>query len=54
MNRALVQAGVGGVVFVMLAAASFFLTNALFKVMASDRPTVTFTVVTSPSPTAKP
>jgi len=50
MNRAVVQAGAGVVVFVMLAAASFFLTNALFKVMASDRPTVTFSVV-SPSPT---
>ena len=53
MNRALVQAGVGVLVFVMLAAASFFLTNALFKVMASDRPTVPFSVVSS-SPTAKP
>jgi len=50
MNRAVVQAGAGVVVFVILAAASFFLTNALFKVMASDRPTVTFSVV-SPSPT---
>jgi len=54
MNRAVVQAGVGVVVFVILAAASFYLTNALFKVTASDRPTVTFTVVTSPPPTAKP
>ena len=53
MNRALVQAGVGVLVFVMLAAASFFLTNALFKVLASDRPTVTFSVDSS-SPTAKP
>jgi hypothetical protein len=52
MNRAVVQAGAGVVVFLMLAAASFFLTNALFKVTASDRPTVTFTVVSS-SPTTK-
>ena len=54
MNRAIVQAGAGVVVFVMLAAASVFLTNALFKVTASDRPTVTFSVVTSPSSTATP
>jgi hypothetical protein len=53
MNRAVVQAGAGVVVFVMLAAASFFLTNALFKVTASDRPTVTFSVL-SASPTATP
>jgi hypothetical protein len=53
MNRAVVQAGAGVVVFLMLAAASFFLTNALFKVTASDRPTVTFSVV-SASPTATP
>jgi hypothetical protein len=53
MNRAVVQAGAGVVVFVMLAAASFSLTNALFKVMASDRPTVTFSVATA-SPTTTP
>jgi hypothetical protein len=53
MNRAVVQAGAGVVVFVILAAASFFLTNALFKVTASDRPTVTFSVV-SPSPMTTP
>jgi len=50
MNRAVVQAGAGVVVFVLLAAASVFLTNQLFKVTASDRPTVTFSVVsTSPA-----
>jgi len=50
MNRALVQAGAGIVVFVLLAAASVFLTNQLFKVTASDKPTVTFSVVsTSPA-----
>jgi hypothetical protein len=53
MNRAVVQAGAGVVVFVMLAAASFFLTNALFKVTASDRPTVTFSVL-SATATATP
>ena len=47
MNRAVVQAGAGVVVFVLLAAASVFLTNALFKVTASDKPTVTFSVVSS-------
>ena len=51
MNRAVVQAGAGVVVFVLLAVASIFITNQLFKVTASDKPTVTFSVV-SPSPTA--
>ncbi len=52
MNRALVQAGAGVVVFVLLAAASIFITNQLFKVTASDKPTVTFSVVSSsPAPT---
>ena len=51
MNRPLVQAGAGVVVFVLLAVASVFLTNELFKVTASDKPTVTFSVVSSsPSP----
>jgi len=50
MNRAVVQAGAGIVAFVLLAAASVFLTNQLFKVTASDKPTVTFSVVsTSPA-----
>ncbi len=50
MNRALVQAGAGIVVFVLLAVASVFLTNQFFKVTASDKPTVTFSVVsTSPA-----
>ena len=53
MNRAVLQAGAGVVVFVLLAAASLFLTNALFKATASDRPTVPFSVVSS-SPSAKP
>jgi hypothetical protein len=53
MNRVVIQAGAGVVVFVMLAAASFFLTNALFKVTASDRPTVTFSVL-SATATATP
>ena len=53
MNRALVQAGVAIVVFVLLAATSAILTNALFKVMATDRPTVTFSTV-SASPSVKP
>ncbi len=50
MNRAVAQAGAGVVVFILLAAASVFLTNQLFKVTASDKPTVTFSVVsTSPA-----
>jgi hypothetical protein len=53
MNRALVQAGAAIVVFVLLAATSMFLTNTLFKVLATDRPSVTFSVV-SASPTATP
>jgi hypothetical protein len=53
MGRAVVQVSVAVVVFVLLAATSAFLTNALFKVMATDRPTVTFSVV-SASPTVKP
>jgi hypothetical protein len=53
MNRAVVQAGFAVVMFVLLAVTSVFLTNALFKATASDRPTVTFSVV-SPSPTAHP
>jgi hypothetical protein len=51
MNRAIFQAGFAVVVFVLLAATSVFLTNALFKATASDRPTVTFSVVSS-SPAA--
>ncbi|MDQ6712504.1 MAG: hypothetical protein M3Z28_04875 [Candidatus Dormibacteraeota bacterium] len=51
MNRAVVQAGAGVVVFVLLAVTSVLLTNALFKVTASDKPTVTFSVVTT-SPAA--
>jgi hypothetical protein len=51
MNRAVVQASAGVVVFVLLAAASIFITNQLFKVTASDKPTVTFSVV-SESPAA--
>ena len=55
MNRPLVQAAAGVVVFVLLAAASIFLTNELFKVTASEKPTVTFSVGTpSPSPSASP
>ena len=55
MNRAVVQAGAGVVVFVLLAAASVVITNELFKVTASDKPTVTFSVGSpSPSPSASP
>jgi hypothetical protein len=53
MNRALTQVGVAIVVFVLLAATSVLLTNTLFKALATDRPSVTFSVV-SASPTSKP
>ncbi len=51
MNRTVIQACVGVVVFVLLAAASVILTNELFKVTGSDHPTVTFSVSPSPAPT---
>jgi hypothetical protein len=47
MNRAVVQAGFAVIVFVLLAVTSILLTNAIFKATASDRPTVTFTVVSA-------
>jgi hypothetical protein len=47
MNRAVVQAGFAIVVFALLAVTSILLTNAIFKATASDRPTVTFTVVSA-------
>jgi hypothetical protein len=47
MNRAVVQLGFAVVVFVLLAATSVFLTNEIFKATASDRPTVTFSVVSA-------
>ena len=47
MNRAVVQAGFAIVVFVLLAITSILLTNAIFKATASDRPTVTFSVVSA-------
>jgi hypothetical protein len=47
MNRAVFQAGFAVVVFVILAITSILLTNAIFKATASDRPTVTFSVVSS-------
>ena len=47
----MVQALAGLVVFVVLAATSIVLTNALFNVAASTRPSVTFTIaVDSPAP----
>jgi hypothetical protein len=47
MNRAVFQAGFAVVVFVILAITSILLTNAIFKATASDRPTVTFSVVSA-------
>jgi hypothetical protein len=47
MNRAVFQAGFAVIVFVILAITSILLTNAIFKATASDRPTVTFSVVSA-------
>lgn len=47
MNRAALQAGFTVVVFVVLAAMSILLTNMIFSVTASDRPTVTFSIVSA-------
>lgn len=55
MNRAVVQAAFTIVVFVLLAATSVLLTNALFNATASDRPTVTFSIVSaSPGSAGQP
>ena len=54
MNRAVLQVGFAVIVFVLLAATSVFLTNALFKATASDRPTVTFSVVSSSPAASQP
>jgi hypothetical protein len=54
MNRALVQASFTVVVFVLLAVTSVLLTNALFKATASDRPTVTFSIVSASPGSAGP
>ena len=45
MNRPLVQLLAGLVVFVVLGATSILVTNALFNVTASTRPSVTFALV---------
>ena len=46
MNRPLEQALAGLIVFVVLAAMSIAVTNALFNVTASTRPSVTFSIAT--------
>jgi len=53
VNRAVVGAGVVIVVLVLLAVASVFLTNELFKVTAPEHPTVTFSAG-SPRPSPSP
>jgi len=45
LNRPLVQLLAGLVVFVVLGATSILVTNALFNVTASTRPSVTFSLV---------
>jgi len=50
LNRPLVQALAGLIVFVALAAMSIAVTNALFNVTASTRPSVTFSIATGSTP----
>jgi len=49
LNRPLVQLLAGIVVFVVLGATSILVTNALFNVTASTRPSVTFSLVSDSS-----
>ena len=49
MNRPLVQLLAGLVAFVVLGATSIVVTNALFNVTASTRPSVTFSLVSDSS-----
>jgi hypothetical protein len=55
MNRTVLQVGAALAVFILLGAISIFLTNALFRVTAADRPAVTFQVASDqpavPNPT---
>jgi hypothetical protein len=54
MARPIAQLWAAVVVFVVLGAASIFLTNALFNVAASSKPSVTFSIVTAtPGPAAR-
>jgi hypothetical protein len=46
LNRPMVQALAGLIVLVVLAAISIAVTNALFNVTASTRPSVTFSLAT--------
>jgi len=46
LKRPLLQAGAAIATFLILGAASILLTNALFNVMASSKPAVTFSIVT--------
>lgn len=53
MARPITQLWAAVVVFLVLGAASIVLTNALFNVMASSKPSVTFSIVTAtPAATA--
>jgi len=47
LDRPLVQAGAAITTFLILGAASILLTNALFSVMASGKPSVTFSIATA-------
>jgi hypothetical protein len=49
----LVQAGGAIMTFLILGIVSILLTNALFSVMASSKPSVTFTIVTATPATSQ-
>lgn len=53
MARPFAQLWATIVVFVVLGAASIFLTNELFNVMASSKPSVTFSIVTATPTTTR-
>lgn len=54
MARPIGQLMAGVVAFVVLGAASILLTNMLFNAVAApSKPTVTFSIVTSPPPGAR-
>jgi hypothetical protein len=48
MARPLAQFVAGILLFLLLAAASIFVTNALFNAAASNKPSVTFSIQSSP------
>ena len=55
MARPIVQLSAAVIVFIIIGVASIMVTNALFNVMASSKPSVTFSIVSaSPGSQATP